>query len=63
MQTLSGLGHSFQPSDETLRTSTFSVIYKCSYSRTSRYGHLSNKDTSILRTVFNVQTELSYIFF
>ena len=33
------------------------------YSGTSRYGHLSNTDTSLLRTVSNVSTKLSYIFF
>ena len=34
------------------------------YSRTSRYGHFSNRDTSIiLWTVSNVQTKFSYIFF
>ena len=32
------------------------------YSRTSRYGHLSNTDTSLLRTVSNVPTKFSYIF-
>ena len=33
------------------------------YSWTSRYGHLSNTDTSVLRTVSNVPTRFSYIFF
>ena len=33
------------------------------YSRTSRYRHFSNTDTSILRTVSNVPTTFSYIFF
>ena len=33
------------------------------YSRTSWYGHLSNKDTSMLRTVSNVPTKFAYIFF
>ena len=31
------------------------------YSRTSRYGHLSNTDTSLLRIVFYVPTKFSYI--
>ena len=33
------------------------------YSRTSWYGYLSNKDTSMLRTVSNVPTKFAYIFF
>ena len=33
------------------------------YSRTSRYWHLSNMDTSMLWTVSNVPTKFSYIFF
>ena len=32
------------------------------YSRTSRYGHLSNTQNSILWTVSNVLAKLSYIF-
>ena len=35
---------------------------KKKYSRTSRYGHVSNTDTSTLRTVSNVPTKFSYIF-
>ena len=41
----------------------FSFDLLLSYSRTSRYGHLSNTDTSILWTVSNVPTKFSYIFF
>ena len=33
------------------------------YSWTSRYGHLSNTDSSLLRTVSNFLTKFSYIFF
>ena len=33
------------------------------YSRTSWYGHLSNKDTSMLWTVSSVPTKFAYIFF
>ena len=33
------------------------------YSRTSRYRHLSNTDTSILQTVSNALTKFSYILF
>ena len=33
------------------------------YSRTSPYRHLSNTDTSILRTASNVPTKFSHIFF
>ena len=33
------------------------------YIWTSRYGHFSNTDTSILQTVYKVLTKFSYIFF
>ena len=42
---------------------TIHEIQRFLYSRNSRYGHLSTMDSSLLRTVSNVPTKFSYIFF
>ena len=52
-------GHFMEDVDYTPQKINGFLFLLLNYSQTSQYGHFSNTDTSILRTVSNVPTKFS----